>query len=362
MDQTTTQQFTTTTQIIRDAYKNLDAGVWDYVAGGAESETTLLRNRQALDSLALRPRVLNDVTEVDVTGRFLGMNQRIPVMLAPIGSLQRIHPDGSAAGARASEAFGVSMYLSSVTEPDYEGVREVSSGNLIYQLYVHGDEDWFWQRVDAVTALDYKALALTVDTQVYSRRERDLIKGFQPRGPRPSTDSFQAAMTWDMVSRVRDRLKMPLILKGIATAEDAAKAVELGVEVVHISNHGGRQLDFGRGTIEILPEVVEAVGGRAEIVIDGGFTRGTDIIKAKALGADMVCIGKLYCFGLAAAGQAGVAGVLEILETELQNAMALLGARAFAELNPRYVAPSVPVRPASVFTAQPFSDIPPTVV
>lgn len=357
MDQTTTEQFTTTTQIMRRAHENLDVTVWDYVAGGAESETTLLRNRQSLDSLALRPRVLTDVSEVNVTGKFLGMDQRIPVMLAPIGSLQRIHPDGAAAGARASEAFGVAMYLSSVTEPDHVGVKDISSGNMIYQLYVHGDEDWFWERVDAVTALDYKALALTVDTQVYSRRERDLIKGFQPRGPRPSTDAFQASMTWDMVARARDRLKIPLILKGIATGEDAAKAVELGVEVVHISNHGGRQLDFGRGTMDILPEIVDGAGGKAEIVIDGGFTRGTDILKAKALGADMVAIGKLYCFGLAAAGQAGVAAVLELLETELQNAIALLGARSFDELDPSYVTKADPVRLPSVFGAQPFVNL-----
>jgi glycolate oxidase len=362
MDQTATQEFSTTTQIIRSAYKNLDASVWDYVAGGAESETTLLRNRQSLDSLALRPRVLTDVTNVDVSGKFLGMDQRIPVMLAPIGSLQRIHPDGSAAGARASQAFGVAMYLSSVTEPDFRGVREVSNGNLIYQLYVHGDEDWFWERIEAVTELGYKALALTVDTQVYSRRERDLIKGFQPRGPRPHTDDFQASMTWDLVARVRDRIRMPLILKGIATAEDAARAVEHGVAVVHISNHGGRQLDSGRGTIDILPEVVAAVNGKAEIVIDGGFTRGTDIIKARALGADMVAIGKLYCFGLAAAGQAGVTAVLELLETELLNAMALAGVRSFDELGPSFVTPAQPVRAPSVFNAQPYADIPPTVL
>jgi glycolate oxidase len=155
---------------------------------------------------------------------------------------------------------------------------------------------------------------------------------------------------------------MPLILKGIATAEDAARAVEHGVAVVHISNHGGRQLDSGRGTIDILPEVVAAVNGKAEIVIDGGFTRGTDIIKARALGADMVAIGKLYCFGLAAAGQAGVTAVLELLETELLNAMALAGVRSFDELGPSFVTPAQPVRAPSVFNAQPYADIPPTVL
>lgn len=323
--------------------------------GGGETETTLLRNRQAIDAIGFRPRVLNDVSRVEASTHFLDIPLRTPVFLAPMGSLQHFDPDAAVAPARASAAFGITSFLSSVCQPGIEATRAQSAGPLVFQLYVRGDMDWVFAYLDQATELGYTAFCLTVDTAVYGRRERDKVKRFQPSA-RAVADGFdyQARLSWALVKKVRARSTLPLILKGIATAEDARLAVDHGIDVVYVSNHGGRQLDHGRGSIEMVPEVVEAVDGKAAVVVDGGFYRGTDVLKAIALGATAVGLGRLYGFGLAAHGEAGVVRVLEILEEEILSAMALLGVTRLSDLNPAFLHPVHPVRAPSLTSAFPL--------
>ncbi|MGH8707353.1 MAG: alpha-hydroxy acid oxidase, partial [Burkholderiales bacterium] len=251
--------------------------------------------------------------------------------------------------------FGVPQMLSSVCQP---GLEETAAADAlrVFQLYVRGDDAWVDEHVRRARAHGYSAFCLTVDVAMYSRRERDLIGRFvKPwRADAARGRDFQAALSWDQVKRYKDRHDLPLILKGIATAEDAALAVEHGVEVVYVSNHGGRQLDHGLGSLAVLPEVVAAVGGRARVWVDGGFMRGTDVVKAVALGAELVGLGRLPCLGLAAAGVPGLARVLEILEEEILTCLGLLGVTALAELGPRHVAAAAPVGPPTTLSAFPL--------
>jgi glycolate oxidase len=349
--------FETLGEIVRAAHRRLPRNDWDYLVGGADTETTLKRNRQALDSIAFRPRVLRKVDVLDATGSLLGRKLRIPVVLAPIGSMQQFDPAGALPAARAAETFGTMLILSSATQPDFETLKPQVGGPLVYQLYVRGDDPWVLERVKRAVDLGYVAFCLTVDTAVYSRRERDIEKRFVPNARRDATGrSNQAAVTWDLVKKLRDTFDIPLVLKGIATAEDATLAVQHGVSVVYVSNHGGRQLDHGMGSIDALPEVVKAVAGRAEVMVDGGFARGTDVVKALALGAKAVGIGKLLGWGLAAGGQAGVMRVLELLETEIQVAMGLLGVASLGELEASYLRPTRPVGEPSAMSAFPLLD------
>jgi len=337
------EKFQTLHEIVRAARLNLAPGPWDYLAGGTETETTLRRNRLALDSLAFRPRVLRNVSKIDTTSSLFGRPVRIPVMIAPVGSVESFEPGGGATAAKASAEFNVPQMLSSVCNPGLEAVAAAADNFRIFQLYVRGDDN------------GYAAFCLTVDTAVYSRRERDLARRFvKPWRLRASGHEFQAALSWDHVKRFKDLHDIPLILKGIATAEDAALACEHGVEGVYVSNHGGRQLDHGRGTMDILPEVVAAVRGRATIIVDGSFMRGTDVVKGIALGAQAVGIGRLACCGLAAAGQAGLVRVFELLEEEIRICLGLLGVDRLGAANPSYIHAATPVRPAHVTSAFPL--------
>jgi isopentenyl diphosphate isomerase/L-lactate dehydrogenase-like FMN-dependent dehydrogenase len=355
-----TTGFETLHEIVKAARGALADGDWDYLVGGTETETTLRRNRLALDSLGFRPRVLRDVREIDCSATFLGNRMRLPVLLAPIGSLQALHADGALAAAKAAEAFGVMSVLSSVTEPGLEAVAAGTSHPKMYQLYVRGDLNFVEDYVRRAVDNGYEAFCLTVDTAIYSRRERDIIKRFAPPARRTRSGmAFQAGLTWDLVDWVKANCGLPLAIKGIATAEDATRAVEHGVDVVYVSNHGGRQLDHGRGAIDVLPEVVDAVSGRATVVVDGGFLRGTDVVKAIALGADAVGIGRLYGYGMAAAGAAGVERVLEILEIEVRTALGLLGVCSLNELDAGHVCAAPPVHAPSALSAFPFLDIDP---
>ena len=322
-------------ELVKTARAKLKPGTWDYLIGGAETETTFRRNRRALDELAFRPRVLRDVSRVDPSGRLLGSPLRIPVVLAPIGSLQDFDPGGGATTARAAIDYGVVSMLSSACEPGLEEVaRAAPDGPRIYQLYVRGDPDWVDDHARRAEACGYDALALTVDLDYYGRRERDLAKRFRTTARRRAVGpEFQMRFGWDDVKRLKDRFRIPLVLKGIATAEDAELACEHGVEAVYVSNHGGRQLDHGRGAVEVLPEVVKAVAGRAEVIVDGGFLRGADIVKAMILGADAVGIGRLTGFAVAAAGRAGVVRMLELLEHESRICLGLLGVNGYGELD-----------------------------
>src|SRR5437870_5446878 len=349
------EKYQTLHEIVRAAKMNLAPGPWDYLSGGTETETTLRRNRIALDSLAFRPRVLRNVSKIDTTSSLFGRPIRIPVMIAPVGSVESFEAGGGATAATASAEFNVPQMLSSVCNPRLEAVAAAADNFRIFQLYVRGDGAWVDGHVKRARDHGYAAFCLTVDTAMYSRRERDLARRFvKPWRTRATGHEFQAALNWDHVKRFKDLHDIPLILKGIATAEDAALAVEHGVEGVYVSNHGGRQLDHGRGTMDILPEVVAAVRGRATIIVDGSFMRGTDDVKAIALGAQAVGIGRLACCGLAAAGQAGLVRVFEPLEEEIRIWLGPLGVHRLSAVGPSYLHAATPVRPAHVTSAFPL--------
>src|SRR6266581_5369472 len=349
------EKFQTLHEIVRAARMNLAPGPWDYLSGGTETETTLRRNRIALDSLAFRPRVLRNVSKIDTTSSLFGRPIRIPVMIAPVGSVESFEAGGGATAAKASAEFNVPQMLSSVCNPGLEAVAAAADNFRIFQLYVRGDDAWVDDHVKRAKDHGYAAFCLTVDTAVYSRRERDLAKRFvKPWRARASGFDYQASLSWDHVKRFKDTHDIPLILKGIATAEDAALACEHGVEVVYVSNHGGRQLDHGRGTMEVLPEVVAAAGGRAAIMVDGGFLRGTDVVKAIAMGAQCVGVGRLECLGLAAAGPPGLVRALELLEDEIRIALGLLGAGSLSALDRSYLHAATPVMPAHATSAFPL--------
>jgi isopentenyl diphosphate isomerase/L-lactate dehydrogenase-like FMN-dependent dehydrogenase len=255
------EQFLTLQEIVAAARANLAPGPWSYLMGGAETETTVKRNRHALDSIAFRPRVLRDVSRVDSSSSFLGQKTRLPVLLAPIGGLESIVEGGAAAAARAAAEFGVPQMLSSVCQPGLEETARAASNIRVFQLYVRGDDAWVDDYVRRAKDNGYCAFCLTVDVAHYSRRERDIVGRFvKPwRARAVEGAAFQAGLSWDHVKRFKDKHDLPLIIKGIATVEDAEIAVEHGVEVVYVSNHGGRQLDHGLGSTAVLPEVVKAI-------------------------------------------------------------------------------------------------------
>jgi len=353
------ERFLTLHEIVRAAKANLSPGPWDYLVGGSETETTLRRNRLALDSLGFRPRVLRDVSQIDTSATWYGRRLRIPVMLAPIGSIESFTPDGGAAAAQAAQQFGIAHMLSSVCNPGLEAVAAAAPDALrIFQLYVRGDQDWVDDYVRRARDCGYTAFCMTVDTAIYSRRERDIAKRYvrPSRSAARGTEAFQAALDWEQVKHFKNNFDLPLIIKGIATAEDAHLALKHGVSGIYVSNHGGRQLDHGRGTIDILPEIVQAVGGKADVIVDGAFVRGTDIVKAIALGANVVGIGRLQGYGLAAAGPSGLVRTLEILEEEMRIALGLLGVCSLPELNASFVCPAPPTVPTHVFSAFPLLD------
>ena len=330
--------FQTLHEFVAAARAKLPANIWDYLVGATETETTMRRNRLALDTIALRPRVMRDVSNVDVSANFLGGRSRLPVMLAPVGSLESFHPEGAAEAGRGAAEFGVPIIVSSVTKPGLEESAAACAGRKIFQLYVRGDDAWIDAIVRRAIDAGYEQFCITVDTASYSRRERDIARRFvKPWRAAATGVEFQAAFSWDNVCHFKETWKIPLMLKGIATAEDADLACRAGVDTIYVSNHGGRQLDHGRGAMDVLPEVVAAVAKRAGVVVDGGFCRGTDIVKAIAMGADAVAIGRLYCYALAAGGASCVRQMLELLETETAIAMALLGETSFSDINGTHI-------------------------
>ena len=349
------EQFQTLHEIARAARRNLADGPWDYMIGGTETETTLRRNRAAIDAIAFRPRVLRDTSKVDSTSTFMGRPVRLPVMLAPVGSVESFTPGGGATSAKASGAFGVPHMLSSACNPGLEATAAAADNYRVFQLYVRGDDTFVDDHVKRARDNGYTIFCMTVDSAHYSRRERDLDKRFlKPWRQAARGMEWQAALSWDQVKRFKDTHDIPLILKGIATAEDAAIACDHGVDGVYVSNHGGRQLDHGLGSLEVLPEVVRAVSGRAVVMVDGGFLRGTDVVKAIALGAQCVGLGRLQCMGLAAAGQAGLERALEILEEEIKICLGLLGVTSYSQLDASYLREARLVTEASALSAFPL--------
>ena len=351
------EEFLTLQEVVAAARRNLQPGPWAYLVGGAETETTVRRNRHALDSIAFRPRVLRDVSRVDTSGKYFKEKVRLPILLAPIGGLESIVDGGAATAARAAAEFGVPQMLSSVCQPGLEETAAAAQALRSFQLYVRGDDAWVDGWVRRAKDAGYGSFCLTVDVAHYSRRERDLVGRFvKPWRSRAAEGApYQAALSWDQVKRFKDRhADIPLIIKGIATAEDALIALEHGVEVIYVSNHGGRQLDHGLGAVAILPEIVRTVNGKAQVWIDGGFMRGTDVVKAIALGASMVGIGRLAGLGLAAAGAPGLVRALTLLEEEIRTTLGLLGVTSFAELSSAHLAPAPAVSTPGIFSAFPL--------
>jgi isopentenyl diphosphate isomerase/L-lactate dehydrogenase-like FMN-dependent dehydrogenase len=338
------EHFLTLPEIQRAAKRLLPPGPYGYGAGGAETETTLRRNRQALQQLAIRQRVLVDVRHVDLRTTFLGMELPLPVAIAPMGGLVVFHPQGDVEMVRGAAPSGNLAVVSGVTGWPVEEVAQAAKGPLIFQLYFGGPRSWVQELMERVEASGYRAVCLTVDLQKYGRRERDLHLRYDPRAarlgapnPPPPDMDYQARLTWDDVAWLQSVLSIPFGIKGILTAEDARLAVEAGVKIIWVSNHGGRQLDSTQATIDALPEIVEAVDGRAEIMIDGGFRRGTDIIKGLALGANVVVMGRTMLWGLTAGGAAGVARTLQILREELETSLGLCGQTSVRGLKPELI-------------------------
>lgn len=351
------QEWLTIPQIVQAAHASLDPVVWDYSAGGADDEVTLRRNRLAFETFAFNSRVLTGVGTPDVSGKVLGHDLRIPVLFAPVGSIARFDPDGALACARAATQAQVASFVGCLSSPSLEEVRSGSDCPLFFQMYMYGDREWATALVRRAETAGYSAICVTVDTAAYGRRERDLHHRFFPRetiekpniGTRlnfsdpASSDDYNARFAWSDLAWLREITDLPIMLKGITSAADAELAVEHGIDVVYVSNHGGRQLDHAPSTIEVLPEIVEAVRGRAQILIDSGFMRGSDVVKAIALGADAVVIGKLMAWSLAAGGDEALARTIDLLETEMKVIMGNVGVKRLDDLLPdmlRRVAPS----------------------
>ncbi len=333
--------FNTLQEMVMHARNNLSRFQWDTLCGGSDSETSLRRNRMALDCLALRQRVLVDVSTIDMTTTLLGEKLKLPVFIAPVGNfLQIADPAGAVAVARGAIAAGTTAFISTAAKPSIEEVARSVDHPLLFQLYVRSDRAWMRGFLDRAKAAGYRAICVTVDRAYYSRRERDIINQYLQRAD-SGDPRHQASLTWDDCAWIKQHTKLPLILKGIATAEDARLAVQIGADVVYVSNHGGRQLDHGQGTIETLPEIVAAVKGKAEVLWDGGVTRGTDVVKAIALGARAVGVGKLQGWALAAGGEQGITRMFELLAQEIHTTLGLMGVKSLKELNPSWVRPAI---------------------
>jgi glycolate oxidase len=335
---------TTTTELVALAKARLPAPAWDFIVGGAETETTILRNRHALDAIAFRPRVLRNVEATDLSVAFLKSKQRLPVLLAPLASLTDIHPDGALPIARAAKQFGCLMLLSSVAQQDLDVIARAAGERFVFQLYADGDERWVVDLAKRAAAAGARAVCLTVDVPAFGRRERSMhrrqaIAGRAFGGLRAG-EEHRARADWKLVAKLKKALGVPLMIKGIQTAEDAEVALQHGVDVIYVSNHGGRQLDHCRGTADTLPEIASTARGKAQIVIDGGFVRGTDVVKAIAKGAAMVGLGRLQALALGAGGERGIVRMLELIEAEIAVTMKLLGVNAFAELDGTYLQPT----------------------
>jgi len=331
------------------AEKKLSRAAWDYYASGAEDEVTLSENRVAFERLSLHYRVLVDVRERRLATTVLGERLSMPVLVAPTAFHRMAHPDGELATARAAAAVGTAMILSTLSTTAVEDVVSVSGAPTWFQLYVYKYRGATRALVERVEAAGCKALVLTVDAPVLGRRERDMKNEFSlPDGlsvenllgsgfgdlPRSSDESglaayfstlLDAGLTWQDVGWLRSITKLPVLVKGIVRPDDAVRAVDRGAAAVIVSNHGGRQLDTSPATIDVLEGIARAVSGRAEVLLDGGVRRGTDVLKALALGARAVLIGRPILWGLAVGGEQGVREVFAILRDEIDRGLALLG-------------------------------------
>ena len=365
--------------------------VFDYIDGGADSEVTLRENCRAFDTVTFRPRCAVPAGTCNVRTKVLGSELALPLMLGPVGSSRLFHPGGEVAAARAAGAAGLGYVLSTLSGSRMEDVRAASSGPVWYQLYLVGGHDVAKAAIARARAAGFSALVVTIDTPVAGLRERDFrngtkellsgrplamlphvgqvltrprwLAGFMkdrglmnfpnillPDGPMAYADVGAAleksAVCWDDLHWIRQEWNGPMVIKGVHTSEDARRAVDAGAQALVVSNHGGRQLDGVPATLRILPEVVDAVGGQVEILMDGGIRRGSDIVKALCLGANAVLIGRGYAYGLAAGGEEGVANAIEIFRSGLVRTMRLLGCPSLSDLDA--VVPESPPRLAAL--------------
>ncbi len=320
----------------------LPRDVYDYFAGGAGDEWTLRENRSAFERWVLRPRVLRTARDRDPSVEILGQRLSFPVLVAPWAYQRMAHPDGELATARACGRAGTIMVVSTTTESYLEEVAAAGVGAKWWQLYVFSDRGYTQDMLHRVHAASYAAVVMTVDFQENGLRHRDSRSGFvMPIGLPSSELEYEPELSWADLAWVREHAPVPLLLKGILTREDARLAVDAGVDGIVVSNHGGRQLDGAPAAITVLAEIVEAVEGRVPVFVDGGFRRGTDVLKALALGATAVMVARPVIWGLAVAGEEGVVDVLEILRREFDNAMALTGCNSLADVTPELIAPAV---------------------
>ncbi|MCC6238592.1 MAG: alpha-hydroxy-acid oxidizing protein [Dehalococcoidia bacterium] len=339
------------------ATDQLAAFAYDYYASGAHDEITVAENRQAFERIRLRPHVMRDVSARDLSTRVLGRAHALPIVAAPMAFQRLAHPQGELALARATSGLGVTMTLSTLATTALEEVAAAAEVPGWFQLYVYRDRALTRDLVARAEASGFEALVLTVDAPLLGRRERDARNAFAlPPGlvaanlpseglrhlegaPGESglfryfASLMDAGLTWDDVAWLRSITTLPVVVKGVLRGDDAALAVEAGAAGIVVSNHGGRQLDTAVATIDALAEVVEAVDGRADVLLDGGVRRGTDVVKAVALGARAVMLGRPLLWGLAVDGEAGARHVLELLVAELDLALALCGARRLEDLS-----------------------------
>jgi isopentenyl diphosphate isomerase/L-lactate dehydrogenase-like FMN-dependent dehydrogenase len=367
----------------RIARRRLPRAVFDYIDGGADAEITLRENSRAFDDVLLRPRCAVATPACDLSTTVLGTKLALPFLLAPLGSSRLFYPRGEEAAARAAGDAGTAYILSTLSGTRLEEVRTASSGPCWYQLYLVGGRDAALGAIARAKAHGFSALVVTIDTPVAGLRERDVRNGItelltrnpwtmlpfvsqflaRPRwlagclsdgglmtfpnvkradgGPMPYADVGrmleQAMVSWPDLRWIRDAWKGPIVIKGVHTGDDARRSADAGADAIVVSNHGGRQLDGVSASLRVLPEVLSAVGGRVEVLMDGGIRRGSDIAKALAIGARAVLVGRAYAYGLAAGGGAGVTRAIEILRADLVRTLKLLGCRSTAELNRSYV-------------------------
>lgn len=367
----------------RVAQRRVPRAVFEYVDGGAEGEVTMGENRRAFEEVTFRPRNAVAIRGCELRTKVLANELSMPVLLAPCGFSRIMHPQGEVAAARAAGKAGTGYVLSTMSGHALEDVAKASSGPLWYQLYLVGGREAGEAAIERARAAGFTVLVLTIDTGTFGMRERDIRNGapvllgknkfaaipFLPqvlahpgwlarflldggmlelpnivvpgRGPLPLSEAHaglsRSVVTWDDFSWLRKAWQGPIVVKGVLTGDDARRALDEGAAAVVVSNHGGRQLDGVAASLRALPEVVAAVNGRAEVLMDGGIRRGSDIVKAICLGARAVLVGRAYVYGLGAAGEAGVARALEIFRADLERALTLLGCPSIAELNRSYV-------------------------
>ena len=365
------------------ARRRLPKVVFDYLDGGAEGEVTLRENSRIFDDVTFRPRQAVAVSHCDLRTQVLGRGLSFPAILAPVGYSRLMHPGGEVAAAEAAGAAGTTYTLSTISGYKLEDVKAASSGAVWYQLYLVGGRKVAEGAIERARNAGFSALVVTIDTPVAGMRERDprngmkqllgaslfakipyvpqilmhpgwlagfLLDGGTPnlqnivepgKGPMPLVDVTaalaQAVVTWDDLRWLRQVWPGPIVIKGILSAEDAKRAADEGAAAIVVSNHGGRQLDGVPATLRVLPEVVAAVNGRVEVLMDGGIRRGSDIVKALCLGARAVLVGRAYAYGLAAAGAAGVDRALEILRADVERTLLLLGCPSVAALDASYI-------------------------